>query len=156
MSILKTPADLGNVIRQRRKALGWDQARLAQETGVSRQWIIDIEKGKPRAELQLVLRTLNVLGIDLDASVRVTPSPTKTEKPTVVRPNIDDIVNNSRTTLSYASTAAAYDQMMKLTRPQSAADAVRELENSRSESRKGGKKTSSLTTKSNSTFGKEK
>lgn len=68
VTLLKTPADLGNVIRQRRKALGWDQARLAHESGVSRQWIIDIEKGKPRAELQLVLRTANVLGLRLTAS----------------------------------------------------------------------------------------
>lgn len=69
---LKTPADLGQVIRQRRKVLGWDQARLAYETGVSRQWVIDIEKGKPRAELQLVLRVMNVLGIPLTATLHST------------------------------------------------------------------------------------
>jgi y4mF family transcriptional regulator len=143
MSVLKTPTDLGNVIRQRRKALGWDQVRLAQETGVSRQWIIDIEKGKPRAELQLVLRTLNVLGIELDASARDIPSPAKNEKPTLVLPNIDDIVKNNRSALSYTNIAAnhhqlkslshpqsvadaAREQLMKLTRPQSAADAARE------------------------------
>ena len=35
--------------------------------GVSRQWIIDIEKGKAGAPLGLVLRTLGALGIVLDA-----------------------------------------------------------------------------------------
>jgi len=67
MASLKSPVDLGNVIRQRRKSLNWDQARLASESGVSRQWVVDIEKGKPRAELQLVLRVMNVLGLRLSA-----------------------------------------------------------------------------------------
>ena len=67
MALLKTSDDLGHVIRQRRKALGWDQARLAERAGVSRQWIIDIEKGKPRAEMHLVLRVMNVLGLRLSA-----------------------------------------------------------------------------------------
>ncbi|GEM_PF-703151 len=97
MSLLKTPADLGNIVRQRRKALGWDQARLALETGVSRQWIIDIEKGKPRAELQLVLRTLNVLGIELDATARQASTPTTTSTPVLPLPDIDHIVESSRT-----------------------------------------------------------
>lgn len=64
---VRTAEDVGNVIRERRKALGWDQARLANDCGVSRQWVIDIEKGKPRAELQLVLRAMNVLGLKLAA-----------------------------------------------------------------------------------------
>lgn len=107
MSLLKTPADLGNVIRQRRKALGWDQARLAQETGVSRQWIIDIEKGKPRAELQLVLRALNVLGIELDATARQASAPTTTSSPALPLPDIDRIVESSRTPLYRTPTATS-------------------------------------------------
>jgi y4mF family transcriptional regulator len=57
--------DLGNIIREGRKQRGLDQTTLAHEIGVSRKWVIDIEKGKPRAELGLVLRTLNALGISL-------------------------------------------------------------------------------------------
>jgi y4mF family transcriptional regulator len=126
MAALKTPADLGNVIQQRRKALGWDQARLAHEAGVSRQWVIEIEKGKPRAELQLVLRTLNALGIELDASTRNTPSPPGIGTPTLTLPNIDWIVENSRSALPHAGTAGQ-PSLSRLTRPQSAAlDAARE------------------------------
>lgn len=95
MAALKTPADLGNVILQRRKALGWDQARLAHEAGVSRQWIIEIEKGKPRAELQLVLRALNVLGIELDALHREAPK--ASGGPTLDLADVDHIVEYSRT-----------------------------------------------------------
>lgn len=65
MVTLTTPLDFGNTIRQRRKKLGWDQARLAHEIGVSRQWVIDMEKGKPRAELHLVLRALKALDLRL-------------------------------------------------------------------------------------------
>jgi DNA-binding XRE family transcriptional regulator len=35
--------------------------------GVSRQWIVAMEKGKPPAEIGLVLRALTALGVNLDA-----------------------------------------------------------------------------------------
>lgn len=64
--IVRTPADLGAVIRDRRKQLKLDQAALAKQIGVSRQWVIDIERGHPRAELALVLRAIDALNIQLD------------------------------------------------------------------------------------------
>ena len=54
--LIRTPADLGAVVRDRRKELKLDQATLAKRIGVSRQWVIEIEHGHPRAELALVLR----------------------------------------------------------------------------------------------------
>ncbi len=70
--IIQTTKELGLAIRSRRKELGWDQAKLATQAGVTRQWIIDIEKGKPRAELALTMRALRVLGLTLtvDAKTR--------------------------------------------------------------------------------------
>jgi y4mF family transcriptional regulator len=62
---LRTATDIGAAIRERRRSLRWDQRELAQRVGVGRQWVIDVEKGKPRAALNLVLRTLEVLGIVL-------------------------------------------------------------------------------------------
>jgi len=41
--------------------LGLDQKTLAAQVGVSRQWIVDVEKGKPRAPMSLVLRTVEAL-----------------------------------------------------------------------------------------------
>lgn len=64
---IRTPVDLGALIRDRRIALGLDQKALADKVGVSRQWIVEIEKGKPRAEIALVLRAIDVLGIPLTA-----------------------------------------------------------------------------------------
>ncbi len=69
---VRTPADLGAVIRDRRKQLKLDQAAFAKRIGVSRYWVILIERGHPRAELSLVLRALDALDIQLDAGVRET------------------------------------------------------------------------------------
>jgi HTH-type transcriptional regulator/antitoxin HipB len=68
---LRNATDVGLVIRERRRALGLDQATLAARIGVSRQWVVAIERGKPRAEVGLVLTALRVLGL----SVRAEPRP---------------------------------------------------------------------------------
>jgi HTH-type transcriptional regulator/antitoxin HipB len=70
--LVRTPADLGAVIRDRRKELKLDQAAFSKQIGVSRQWVIEIERGHPRAELSLVLRAVDALGIQLDASIEPT------------------------------------------------------------------------------------
>ena len=70
--IVRTPADLGAVIRDRRKQLKLDQAAFAKRIGVSRYWVIMIERGHPRAELGLVLRAVDALDIHLDANIRET------------------------------------------------------------------------------------
>ncbi len=61
--------DFATLIRQRRQELKLSQSQLATRAGVSRQWVIDVEKGKPRAEIELVLTLLQVLGIQLQATV---------------------------------------------------------------------------------------
>ncbi|WGR97864.1 helix-turn-helix domain-containing protein [Bradyrhizobium sp. ISRA443] len=74
----RTPADLGAVIRDRRKRLKLDQSTLAKRIGVSRQWVIEVEHGHPRAELALVLRALDALGIPVDANSGTPTSPGST------------------------------------------------------------------------------
>ena len=66
--LIRTPTDLGAVLRDRRKRLKLDQSSLAKRIGVSRQWVIEVEHGHARAELGLVLRALDALGIRLDAN----------------------------------------------------------------------------------------
>jgi HTH-type transcriptional regulator/antitoxin HipB len=66
---IRTPADLGAVIRDRRKQLGLDQSTFAKRVGVSRQWVIAVERGHARAATGLVLRAIDALGIRLDASM---------------------------------------------------------------------------------------
>ena len=65
--LIRTPTDFGAIIRDRRKKLGMGQAELAAQIDVSRQWVVSIERGHSRAELGLILRALDTLGIRLDA-----------------------------------------------------------------------------------------
>jgi len=64
---LKTPAEIGMLVRDRRQALGLDQATLAARIGTSRRWIIDLERGKETLSLNLVLKALRALDIRLNA-----------------------------------------------------------------------------------------
>lgn len=93
--LLRTPVDLGFAIRDRRRRLNLDQDGLAKQVGVSRKWIIDIEKGKPRAELGLVLRTLDALGLRLALSADHTRSPEQRGEP-VSSIDINKVIERAR------------------------------------------------------------
>lgn len=91
---IRTPAELGALIRDRRTRLGIDQKTLAQKVGVSRQWIVAVERGKPRAEIGLILRTMAALGIHLSPHAE---SHGKTKFSAESAVNIDSIVAAART-----------------------------------------------------------
>ena len=77
---IRTATDLGAFIRERRTRLGMDQTALAKKAGTSRKWLVEVERGKPGAEIGLILRTLKSLeiSIDLEADSSVaTPLPRK-------------------------------------------------------------------------------
>lgn len=63
-------SELAAAVRGRRRELKMDQASLARAAGVSRKWIYEFEAGKPTAELGLVLRALDALGLDLTIGAR--------------------------------------------------------------------------------------
>ncbi len=94
--IVRTPSDLGLLIRERRKKLGLDQQELAKKVGVSRLWVIEIEKGKPRAEIGLVMRTLLALDLQLDVATEPAATPVKRRAGAISVPDIDAIVRNAR------------------------------------------------------------
>lgn len=56
---------LGETIRARRKELHYTQAYLAEFTGLSVTFISDVERGKTTAEIEKVIRLINVLGLNL-------------------------------------------------------------------------------------------
>ena len=62
---VRTPVDFGLMIRQARRSRGMTQQQLARAAAVGRQWIVEIEAGKPRAELGRVLGTLAALDLSL-------------------------------------------------------------------------------------------
>jgi HTH-type transcriptional regulator/antitoxin HipB len=93
--LIKTPKEIGLLVRDQRKARGWTQDVFAQRLGVSRLWVLQLEQGKSTAQIGLVLRALNELdvpvqvdlspkdksksygGIDLDSIIRETATPYK-------------------------------------------------------------------------------
>jgi len=77
---IRTPLELGALLRDLRVKRGLDQGSLARQVGVSRQWIVAIEKGKPRAPIGLVFRTLSALGVMLDARDNLSSGARKSKK----------------------------------------------------------------------------
>jgi HTH-type transcriptional regulator/antitoxin HipB len=91
--LIRTPSEIGAVIREERRRLGLDQRTLAEKAGVSRQWLIEVEKGKAGAEIGLILRTLNALGISLSTEEQPRRrSATRSEEPV----DIDAVVAEAR------------------------------------------------------------
>lgn len=70
---INNAVDLGKYVRERRRAEGMTQQRLAEHAGVSRRWLSGLEAGKPSAEIGLVLRVVAALG--LFADIRPAPKP---------------------------------------------------------------------------------
>ncbi len=64
--IARTARDLGSVIKDARLRRGWTQADLADRIGVSRQWVIAFERGKPTSELGTALSALTALDLVAD------------------------------------------------------------------------------------------
>jgi HTH-type transcriptional regulator/antitoxin HipB len=81
--LIKTSNDIGGLIRDRRSGLGWTQEELARRVGVSRLWVVQLEKGKPTAQIGLALRALKELGVTLDASSTTSTSSDQTADPMI-------------------------------------------------------------------------
>ena len=77
---MRTATDLGAFIRERRTKLGMDQVALAEKSGTSRKWLIEVEQGKPRAEIGLILRTLKTLGVSIDLQIDSLAKATSNDK----------------------------------------------------------------------------
>lgn len=88
---LRTARDVGAAIRDWRKKRGFDQGELADKVGVSRRWIVQVERGKPRAAQNLVLKTFYVLGV----SLTIADAGEKSGRG-VDAPDIDAVVDEAR------------------------------------------------------------
>lgn len=63
--LLRRPHELAGLFRDGRKRAGWSQRDLANQVGVSRQWVSLVETGKTSVEFDLVLASLQALGYGL-------------------------------------------------------------------------------------------
>ena len=75
--LIRTPSDLGALIREQRLKLGLNQLSLARKAGTSRKWLIEVENGKSGAEIGLILRTLRAMGTVLTLSGAAPAPPRK-------------------------------------------------------------------------------
>jgi transcriptional regulator with XRE-family HTH domain len=60
---IDNPADIGALVREARAEAGLTQTQLARHMGASREWVINLEQGRPGLSLDLVLRALAETGL---------------------------------------------------------------------------------------------
>lgn len=60
----------GQILRQRRKELGYTQSYISEFSGFSVSFISDLENGKRTAELDKSIRLANLLGLDCELKPR--------------------------------------------------------------------------------------
>jgi HTH-type transcriptional regulator/antitoxin HipB len=97
--LARTPEDIGLLIRDQRLKLGLDQRSLAERVGVSRQWLVEVEKGKARAEVGLILRTLAALELQVDissAGSERAAQPAKVGARPRVRIDLNEVIDRAR------------------------------------------------------------
>ncbi len=92
---IRTPKDIGAIIRDRRQALGLDQAELAEHIGVGRVWVNQVERGKPGASVALILRALAAVNVEVRGVTDGSEAQQITTTP-VISPDINAIVENAR------------------------------------------------------------
>lgn len=61
---------LGELIRNRRRELGLTQTEVSEVANTNLRLVSELERGKPTARLENVMRVLAVLGIELEARIR--------------------------------------------------------------------------------------
>lgn len=66
---ISSSEDLGLLIRAVRKSTNVRQDDLSAVAGVSRQFAVDVERGKPTAQVGRVLLLLKELGVTLNAEI---------------------------------------------------------------------------------------
>jgi HTH-type transcriptional regulator/antitoxin HipB len=60
---LHNPEQLGAAIRLKRKEKNLTQNELAKLLGAERKWVLHLESGNSKAEIGLVLRAIEILGL---------------------------------------------------------------------------------------------
>jgi len=64
---IRTQADLGAFLARARQDHGLTQQELADELGISRRYVSEIENGKPGLYSERLFQTLRLLGVRLRA-----------------------------------------------------------------------------------------
>jgi HTH-type transcriptional regulator/antitoxin HipB len=68
--LIRTPKQLGNVIRNARKKAGLTQSELSQKAGTRQETISLIENGNPATRCDTLLHVIATLDLDIEAVPR--------------------------------------------------------------------------------------
>lgn len=68
--IVKKMNELGNIIKERRKALSITQKELAALAGIGINTLTKIERGEANPSLKVVMSILNTLGLEIDIKIK--------------------------------------------------------------------------------------
>lgn len=64
--LIISPVQIGSLVRKARTRKGLTQAELAAQIGVTRQWVGMLERGKPSVELDLTLKALAAVDMQIN------------------------------------------------------------------------------------------
>lgn len=67
---IRNASELGEVVRARRKALGYTQVELAEYCHCGVRFVSDLENGKETVQFGKVIEVLSMLGINIFAETR--------------------------------------------------------------------------------------
>jgi y4mF family transcriptional regulator len=73
--VIRSSEALGLLFRERRKQLALTQAAVAGIGNTGNRFIVDLESGKPTVQLQKVLETMDILGLELVVRRKSTAGP---------------------------------------------------------------------------------
>jgi HTH-type transcriptional regulator/antitoxin HipB len=76
---VRTVRELGVAAREARLRRGMTQADLADSLGVSREWVVRLEKGHPGLQAQLVLDAMAAAGLTVAVTVASDDPATSTD-----------------------------------------------------------------------------
>ncbi len=65
-----TSHDIGKIIREKRKELGYTQAEFAKKVGTGTRFISDLENGKPTVQFDKTIHVLSMVAVNLYAKER--------------------------------------------------------------------------------------
>lgn len=94
--LINNPRELGTRMRDQRLEMGLSQAALAQRVGVSRSWVVQVERGNAGAEIGLVLKALAALGLDLDLRAANAPAAPLHDQGGSWTPDLTEILKRAR------------------------------------------------------------
>lgn len=94
--LVNNARELGIRMRDQRLELGLSQAALAKRVGVSRSWVVQVERGNAGAEIGLVLKAFAALGLDLDVRGANAPAAPLDDSGDSGTPNLADILERAR------------------------------------------------------------